>query len=129
VSDLGIFGGGLGSSAQPSQDELATLRERIREARVRAARRQQGWTEIEGERLEACGPAKFQWLHDIHTDAVYRISSGSFFEPGKATLVADRVAVTFFVDEEGDVLALDSVMPSWTEYMEKRAGRGQAASA
>jgi hypothetical protein len=105
-------------------DEARALREQVRAARVEFARRNDRWTEIApAERLIPRGPARYGWLVDAETDLVWVRSKGSFFVTGPVTVVATHVDVTFYVDANGDFVAIERVssIPNWSWHVAKQA--------
>lgn len=97
--------------------------EAVREARIEAARKQRGWIEIApAERLISRGPAKYAWVVDSESDFLYRVAPGVWFEPCRATILADRAeGVSFFVDAGGNVVILERVssIPTWSDVVRK----------
>lgn len=104
-------------------EDKAAKQQKIREARLKAARGQHNWTEITpAERLVPRGPARFGWLVDAASDRLWRVSRGSVFEPGTARVVATHSAETFYVSRDGDVVALEPAEPfsTWSEVVARR---------
>lgn len=102
----------------------------VREARVVNARKQAGWTEISpAERLVPRGPSRYRWLVDSELDDVYTVSPGTWFEPRKATILANMAKATFIVDAAGDVVVLERVasIPSWSWLVDRQTRQEIAA--
>lgn len=106
----------------PAEDELAKKREQLREARLNAARNQPNWREVSpAARLIPRGPARFGWLCDAADDSLWRVTRGATFQPGSAVVVATHTAVTFYVDTNGDVVALEPApIKTWSEVVRRR---------
>jgi hypothetical protein len=96
--------------------------EAVRKARIKAAQNCTAWTEITPpERLCARGPSRFRWVVDSETDRLYSPYPGDVFYARSATIVADRVDLTFVVDD-GEVLAYQAVRSpaTWSDVIRAR---------
>jgi len=93
------------------------------EARVARARSIPHWREIPVERLVVRGPG---WLVDTETDLVYVGGRPVLFEPGSASPVAERDAITFFVNKDENVVAIKRRYSprSWCEHVRRETIRG-----
>ena len=104
-------------------DKDAAQKQRmLREARLKAARNQSNWTEITpAERLIRRGPARFGWLCDAADDRLWCVGRGTVFLPGGAGVVSTHVPVTFYVDADDDVVALEPApFQTWSEVVKRR---------
>ena len=99
--------------------------EKVRPARLEVARRQPKWTEIENDRV----PRGRGWLVSASTDAIYTPTRGVVFAPHSVNVIADRTALSFYVDDQGDLHFLEQLPGTWTEHLEKRAARELAKAA
>jgi len=91
---------------------------RIRELRVGIARRA-GWEELPARRLER----RARWLVDVETDALFLPYAGTVWQMGSARLVAEQKDLTFYVDDDGDVVVLERQPRTWSALEARRAKR------
>lgn len=111
---------GLRSNEPPADAEL-------REARVRAARQNSRWEEIEDDLVER--GYKGTLLVSAETDRVYRLHPGAVFQPGSADIIATMSPLQFFVDREGNPQCLERLPESWSNMVARQASRRTGAAA
>lgn len=127
---LGTIFGNNGTVEDNELAERRAQREQVRAKRVDLARREDKWTEIPAERLVSRGPSRFGWLVDAETDLVWVRAPGSFFVRDSVTLVATHVAVTYFVDAAGDIVALERApnIATWSDVIRTRPDLATSAA-
>lgn len=93
--------------------------ERVRPARLQAARRNAKWTEIENDLV----PRARGWLVSASTDAIYTPTRGIVFAPHSVNVIADQADLAFYVDRDGELVFLERLPFTWSEHVERREQR------
>jgi hypothetical protein len=107
--------GGIGFRVVDEADRDA---ERLRDARIRAARSNPLWTEVDEAELVQ----RQWWLVHSETDALYLAHRGTVFAPHSASVIADYATLVFFVNRDRDVVFLEAANPrTWSEVVERQA--------
>jgi hypothetical protein len=114
-SDEGLIEG------RTTEEQRAELARQVRAARVQAARANSRWSEIPETRLVRRG----RLLVDAETDYCYSVRRGVVFEPRRATIayVSPETALSFFVDQGGEVVFLEQRPGTWSEVVARQAAR------
>jgi Zn-finger nucleic acid-binding protein len=94
--------------------------EKVRPERLKAARRNSRWLEIENDLVPRLGG---RWLVSASSDRIYQRVRGTIFLPHSVTAVADQSELAFYVDEDGDLVFLEQLRGTWTEHLEKQAAK------
>ena len=100
--------------------------ERVRPERLKAARRNPRWTEIENDLVERLGG---RWLVSASSDQIFQPVRGTVFLPDSVTAVADRSELAFYVNADGDLVFFEQLPGTWTQHLEKKAARELAKAA
>lgn len=108
-----------GTPEEVADKQRRALIEAVRPERVAVARRMSKWTEIESDLV----PRGRSWLVSASTDAVYVRHPGVVFQPYSVNVIADRVELSFYVDEDGELVFLDRLGFTWSEHVERRERR------
>ena len=124
--------GGESSLEEGTPDEVIekkrrALDERLRPARLEAARRNSQWTELDEVDLVPRGP-RDAWLVSAANDAVYERYRGVAFAPGSVNIISDRPPL-FFSVVDGRFAFYERLPFTWTAHLEKRAARELAKAA
>ena len=99
----------------------------VRPARLKIARGNLKWTEIENDLVPR---NQGHWLVSASTDAIYTPVRGVVFQPDSVNLIAEYAPLHYFVDDDDDELHFFERLPgTWTEHLEKRAAREPAKAA
>jgi hypothetical protein len=109
VNVLSVF-----KSAQPVDLDA----ERIRRGRIETARKAQNFEEIDRADLVPRGPG---WLVSAESDQIYTPHKGTVFANGSAALLADRVALWFYLDDDGDIRFLERLGETWSNIVARQA--------
>ena len=110
-----------GTPDEVIEKKRRALDERLRPARLEAARRNSKWTEIEDD-LVARGRG---YLVSAASDAVYRRTRGVVFAPYSVSVIADQAEFAFYVDRNGELVFLELEPGTWSEHVERQARRGR----
>ena len=97
--------------------------EELREARLRAARRNSRWTEI--EEVDPV-PRHRHWLVSATTDEILERYRGIVFRTGSCSAISDVSSLYWYVEHEsGELVFLERVgsPATWTEHLERRERR------
>ena len=101
------------SEEVPSEDA-------IREKRVQVARANPVWSEV----AETLLVRRERWLVHAETDETFTRFAAQVWARGTAVIAQnDRVPLTFFVDQQGEVHFLERQAASWSEIFAKRTRR------
>lgn len=102
----------------------------LREARLRAARANSKWQELEAVDLIPRG-FKGSLLVAASDDSVYKRDNSAAFERGSARIVSgDLAALHFFVDDAtGNLVFLERMPWTWSEMVARKASRRAGAAA
>ena len=121
----------LGLSRESSLDEgtpdevIAKKRQAVTEAlrpkRLEIARNISRWTKVEDDFV----PRGRGWLVSAGTDAVYEKARGVIFQPYSVNVIADHTELSYYVDGDGDLVFLERLPGTWSEYVERRERRGR----
>jgi hypothetical protein len=109
-----------GEPHEVMENKRRAYAEKVRPARLEVARRNQFWTEIENDLVPRLGG---RWLVSASSDRIYQLVRGTVFLPYSVTEVADRTELSFYVDDDGDVVFLEQLPGTWTQHLEKKAAR------
>ena len=93
--------------------------EDVRKARISAARKCSAWEEITPpERLVPRGPARFGWMVDAESDAIYVLHGGSVFQPRTAQIIADKAPLKYTISG-GHVLVYERLRKpkTWSDVI------------
>ena len=115
------------SLEEGAPDEVAEKKRRavtvaLRPKRLEVARRHTKWTEIEDDLV----PRGRGYLVSAATDALYTQARGVVFAPYSSNVIADQTELAFYVDREGELVFLERQPGTWSQFVAKRAKRGQA---
>lgn len=92
----------------------------VREKRVTVARANPVWSEIE----ETALVRRERWLVHAETDEWFTPFAAQVWVRGTAVIAQnDRVPLTFFVDQQGEVRFLERQAGTWSEVVAKRVRR------
>ena len=131
-STLGTFGLSQETLLQQGEpDEVAAktrraYAEKVRPERLKAARRNSRWTEIENDLVPRLGG---RWLVSASSDRIYQPVRGTVFLPHSVTAAADKSGLSFYVDADGDLVFFEQLPGTWTKHLEKKAARELAKAA
>ena len=114
-----------GEPHEVAEKKRRALDERLRPARLEAARRNPKWTEIEDDLV----PRARGWLVSAETDAIYTRVRGIVFAPYAVSVISDHAPLAFYADRDGELVFLERIPGTWTEHLEKRAARELAKAA
>ena len=126
---LRLAGESLLEEGEPDQvleQKRKAYDEAVRPARLEAARRMPKWTEIESDLVPR---NRGRWLVSASSDHIYQPVSGVVFASYSVTVIADRTALWFYVDDEGELHFFERLPFTWTQHLEKRAARELAKAA
>ena len=124
VKDRGMLRSILGGPAtleDAEAAERATIEERVRVARVTAARGNSRWEEIEADFVPR--GRKGYWLVSASTDHVYTRARGTVFPTASAAPVANFTALYFTVDADGELTFYERQPWKWSEHIANHAAR------
>jgi hypothetical protein len=89
----------------------------VRQARVEAARRCRSWVEIQDDLV----PRARGLFVSAGDDHVYARYAGTVFQTGSTTIVSDRAALFFTVDDAGVLTFYERDSQTWSERVARRA--------
>jgi hypothetical protein len=61
-------------------------------------------------------------------DDIYTPTRGVVVAPHSVNVIADQVELAFYVDRDGNLVFLEHLPGTWSEYVAKRAKRGQTTT-
>lgn len=96
---------------------------KLQEARLRAARANTHWTELEAVDLVARPGGLLVAASD---DAVYTQYRGAIWERGSATMISDQAALFWFEQDDGELTFLERQPETWSQVIEKQERRSRA---
>ena len=99
--------------------------EKARPARLKIARGNPRWTEIEDDLI----PRARGYLVSAATDHVYTPVRGVVFQPHTVNAMADHAPLYFTVDANDELMFYERQPWTWTAFLEKRAARKRARAA
>lgn len=106
----------IGMPARPRTGEA-----KLKAARVKAARANVMWTEIEPDDLiERDGGRLFV---SAGSDLIYSLEPGAIFEKGTARLVSDFAELCFVVRDNDELVVFQRRPGTWTQVIEARERR------
>ena len=82
--------------------------------------------EIENDLVPRLGG---RWLVSASTDRIYQRVRGTVFAPHSVSAIADRTEMSYYIDEDGELVFLEQLHGTWTEHLEKHAARERAKAA
>jgi hypothetical protein len=109
-----------GEPDEVAAKERKAYAENVRPERLKAARRNSRWTEIENDLVPRLGG---RWLVSASTDAVYTPVRGAVFLSYLADVVADQAPLHYFVDGDDELHFFERLPETWTQHLEKKAAR------
>ena len=93
--------------------------EKIRPERLKIARRNPRWTEIEDDFV----PRGRGYLVSAATDHVYTPMCGVVFQPDSVNVIAEFAPLYFTVDADDELTFYERQPWTWTEHLEKQAAK------
>jgi Zn-finger nucleic acid-binding protein len=92
----------------------------VRPARLRIARGNQRWTEIENDLVPR---NRGRWLVSASTDAIYTPVRGVVFQPDSVNVIAELAPLYYYVDADDELHFFERLPGTWTEHLERLAAR------
>lgn len=89
----------------------------VRAARIKVARSNPRWTEIDAADLVQ-RPLAY-WV-SVDTDAYFTHARGAIFERDSSTVIATHAELTFYV-EDGEITFLERQLGCWSDVVARRA--------
>lgn len=93
--------------------------ERLREARLRVARANRLWREVEDDFVRR-GPG---WLVSAETDEIFTRYRGPVFPRASASVIPDHMPLYWFLDRDGSFVFLEGTGKTWSTVVAKQARR------
>ena len=100
--------------------------ERVRPERLKVARQNPRWTEIDNDLVGRLGG---RWMVSVSSDRAYQPVRGAVFLPHSVTAVADQAPLFFYVDDQDELHFFERLPLTWTQHLEKKAARKLARAA
>jgi hypothetical protein len=108
---------------RPKQVEAAGD-DQVRAARIRAARKNPAWTEIDDDLV----PRGRGWHVSAESDQIYTRYRGVAFQTGSAAMICDRAEIYYTVDGDDRLVLYEKQHGSWSQLIARQARRKRAAA-
>ena len=115
-----------GTLKEVTEKKRRANEEKARPARLKIARSNPRWAEIENDLVGRLGG---RWLVSASSDRIYQPVRGAVFLPHSVTAVADQAPLFFHVDDQDELHFFERLPLTWTQHLEKRAARELAKAA
>jgi hypothetical protein len=102
--------------------------EKLRAARLEAARRNPHWQEVSEMQLVRRNRS---WFVEADSDIVLQAVRGVVFDPAGTSVIATMTELSFTVSDEGDLTFYERVpgVPTWTWFLEQQQERERRRNA
>ena len=110
-----------GTPDEVIEKKRRAVTEALRPKRLEIARSNPKWTEVEDDFV----PRGRGWLVSAGTDLVYQPARGVIFASHSTNVISDQTEFSYYVDGDGDLVFLERLPGTWSEYVERRERRGR----
>ena len=108
-----------GTPDEVMEKKRRAYEEKVQPARLKIARSNSRWTEIEDDLV----PRARGYLVSAATDHVYTPTRGVVFQPHSVNVMANLAPLYFTVDADDELTFYERQPWTWTAFLEKRAAR------